>query len=137
MFGMFDWLKGALCLLSVAAMCSAWGDTTYEVETTLDTGISGQTHSVTTIVYEVEETIGARIVQPMFPVDKPPYYVAGKGVFLGYYGKFHTSDSGETEVELKVFDQIGARVGFLPGVVSESLPTTLSNSMDQRAARST
>ena len=124
MFGMFDWRKGALCLLSVAAMGSAWGVTTHEVVTTLETGISNQTYTVT-ILYAVEETIGAKIVQPRFPVDKPPYYVKEKGFFLGYYGKFQTSDSGE-EVELKVFDMFGASVGFLPGVVLPPAPTTLS-----------
>ena len=125
MFGMFDWRKGALCLLSVAAMGRAWGVTTHEVVTTLETGISNQTYTVT-ILYAVEETIGARIVQPRFPVDKPPYYVKEKGFFLGYYGKFQTSDSGEEEVEFKVFDMFGASVGFLPGVVLPPAPTTLS-----------
>ena len=61
MFGMFDWRKGALCLLSVAAMGSAWGVTTHEVVTTLETGVSNQTYTVT-ILYGVEETIGAKIV---------------------------------------------------------------------------
>ena len=121
MFGMFDWLKGALCLLSVAAMGSAWGVTTHEVVTTLDTGVSNQTYTVT-ILYGVEETIGAKIVQPRFNVNIPPYYVKEKGFFLGYYGKFQTSDSGEEGVELKVFDMFGASVGFLPGVVLPPAP---------------
>lgn len=71
---------------------------------------------------EVEET-GVRIIAPK-TVAKPQLIapLMSQLTFCGYYGRFHTIDSGEKEVEIKVFDENGNAVEFLPGVVLKSLP---------------
>ena len=117
-------MKGkSICLvvlLSVASLYSALGATTVKKSVTFTSDMS--LPSFYEVEYEVDET-GARIIAPK-TVSKPaPYTLLQDQLsFLGYYGKFHTSDSGEEEVELKVYDENGNTVGFLPGVVLPPAP---------------
>ena len=105
-------------------MGSALGATTTErnVRFTADLALP----YICDVVYDVDET-GAKIITPKtVPKPEPPSLpFLNQGSFLGYYGKFHTTDSGEEEVELKVYDENGNTVGFLPGVVLPPAPTTL------------
>lgn len=118
----FDWWKGALCLMSVALLCSALGSTTLvEVDTTFHTSTRNWN---STVVYKVD-TIDVTIDYPPSVVKPIPFAHLNEGSFLGYFGKFHTRDGGEDEVELKVFDENGYAVKRLPNVVLPPAPTTL------------
>ena len=107
--------------LSVASLCSALGATTTKrnVQFTSDLALP----LLYDVVYDVDET-GAKIISPK-TVPKPeppslPFLIQGS--FLGYFGKFRTTDSGEEEVELKVYDENGNAVESLPGVVLPPAP---------------
>ena len=105
-------------LLSVPALCSAWEPNLITVNTTFKTRSVSEERKVT---YEVDTT-GARVMDPVFVFQPSPFPFSNEGPFLGYFGKFHTTDSGEEEVELKVFDESGTSV-FLYGVVLPPAPT--------------
>ena len=110
-----------VCLLSVASLYSALGATTVKKLVSFTSDMA--TPDFYEVECEVDET-GVRILAPK-TVAKPQLFapLMNQLTFCGYYGKFHTTDSGEKEVELKVFDENGNAVEFLPGVVLKSLPT--------------
>ena len=117
-------MKGkSICLvvlLSVASLYSALGATTVKKSVTFTSDMS--LPSFYEVECEVDET-GVRIIAPKTVAKPAPYTLLQDQLsFLGYYGRFHTTDSGEKEVELKVFDENGNAVEFLPGVVLPPAP---------------
>ena len=107
-------------LLSVASLYSALGATTVKKLVSFTSDMA--TPDFYEVECEVDET-GVRILAPK-TVAKPQLFapLMNQLTFCGYYGRFHTIDSGEKEVEIKVFDENGNAVEFLPGVVLKSLP---------------